>query len=349
MISRLRSVFLPAVVFLLAPGAAFADDSKLAPLFRSDAVLDVTIKAPFDVIMKERSREDEEQGQFIYEDPVAGETTLNVGVRVRGRYRAQKDVCNFAPIRLNFRKTKGTLLAKSDKLKLVTHCRNNSARHTQSLLREYLAYRILNALTEASFRVRLLRVTYVNTGDGKNVDTNYAFLIEHRDQLAKRLDMNVDESESTTVAALDAAHTNLASVFQFLIGNTDFSPIKGATGERCCHNYVLMRSDAGTQLSIPYDFDMSGIVDAPYATPNPRFKLRNVRERLYRGRCANNEHIDRSLQTTREQRPGIYNLLNEIPDFSNTSMKKTTAYLNEFFKIADSPKQVERRLVKKCI
>ena len=350
--SPVRFVILPIALALALTVPAIAaanDESKLPPLFTDSDIVDVTIKAPLTTIMKERSVDDEEQGQLIYEDPVAGETTLDIGIRARGRFRRQKDVCNFAPLRLNFRKTKGTLFAKSDKLKLVTHCKRKNVRYTQSVLREYLAYRILNTLTDVSFRVRLLRATYIDSEDGRTLETNYAFLIEHRDQLAKRIGMEVDESESTKVDALDSAHTNLVSVFQFMVGNTDFSPIKGVPGEPCCHNYVLMRSDNGIQFSVPYDFDITGIVDAQHATPNPRFRLRNVRQRLYRGRCANNEYLDSSLQVVRERRAEIYELVNDVPDFSATSIKKTKAYLDDFYEVADTPKQVERRLTGMCI
>ena len=88
---------------------------------------------------------------------------------------------------------------------------------------------------------------------------------------------------------------------------------------------VLRRGDAalapeqpaeeGRVLPIPYDFDMSGIVDAPHSAPNARFGLRNVRHRLYRGRCANNEHLSASIQAFREHKPAIYDLVGSIDSY----------------------------------
>ena len=49
-----------------------------------------------------------------------------------------------------------------DKLKLAVHCRD-SERYEQTLLREYMAYRLLNLATPMSFQVRLLRITWVDT------------------------------------------------------------------------------------------------------------------------------------------------------------------------------------------
>jgi len=346
----LRSIILLATLACASVSGAEKEASKdTAPLFRSNEVLKVTINAPIKQIMRDRPDTEYAQGTLTYEDPEAGETTLDIGVRTRGRFRRQTDVCPFAPLRLNFSKTKGTLFAKSDKLKMVTHCRSGSKTYTQLVLKEYLAYRILNTLTENSFRVRLLHVTYVDNSSGKVKDTNYAFLIEHRKQLAKRIGREVSSAETTTVTALDGQETNISSVFQYLIGNTDFSPIKGVPGEPCCHNYVLMASEEGKMLSIPYDFDITGIVDAPYAAPNPRFHLRNVKQRMYRGRCANNEHLDASLQLFRDKRQAIDDLLESVPDLSSATTNKARRYIDDFYATIDSPKRVERFLVDKCL
>jgi len=104
-------------------------------------------------------------------------------------------------------------------------------------------------------------------------------------------------------------------------------------------------------LSIPYDFDVTGIVDAPYAVPNPRFRLRNVKDRLYRGRCVNNEYLDSTLQLFRDKQEAIYDLVNSdsVPGLSSRSIKTTRRYIDEFYATIDSPKRVERYIVDKCL
>ena len=340
-------------LLLFAWGIAHAEDGssagEVAPLFADDEIVDVTIQAPIAEIMKTRSVEEEMPGTFTYRDAESGEeVALDIGIRTRGRFRRDPKTCPFAPLRLNFRKTKGTLLAKSDKMKLVTHCRTGSNRYEQALLKEYIAYRILNTMTDWSFRVRLLRIRYVESDGSEDPIDTYGILIEHRDQLAKRIGMEVDDAESTTVAALDGAHTNIVSLFQFLIGNTDFSPIKGVPGERCCHNHELLRN-GDTQISVPYDFDISGIVSPPHARPNPRFNLKNVKERLYRGRCANNEHLETSLAMYRDRRDEIYGLIADLQPMSNSEKTKTTRYVEDFYKVIDTPRLLKRDIVKDCL
>jgi hypothetical protein len=341
-------ILLVALLMVTGIGADENDNDEGPPLFQSNELLEVRITAPFGKIMQERSVDVESPGTFAYRNDSGDDITLDIAIRTRGNFRHQEEICPFAPLRLNFRKTKGTLFAKSDKLKLVTHCRSDTEKYRQALLSEYLAYRILNTLTDQSFRVRLLKVRYVESTTGEIVDDNYAFLIEHRDQLGERINLQRNPAESTWIGNLVPEHTNLGSVFQYLIGNTDFSPISAEPGNPCCHNYVLMGDEPGKMLSIPYDFDLSGIVSAPYAQPNPRFKLRSVRQRRYRGRCIFNDFLPLSVQVFQEKRQAIYGLLDTLPGYSSASARKTVDYIDDFYKIIESDKQVEKKLKNQC-
>ena len=341
------------LVLGISPSVLLADDEgkNAAPLFASDDVLTVTISAPFNQIMKNRSSDEELPATLTYIDTEAGEVTVDLSIRTRGRFRRQARVCSFAPLRLNFKKSsvKDTVFAKSDKLKLVTHCRTGNKRYAQSLLAEYMAYRIFNLVTDQSFRVRPLQVLYVDSaGESKDREA-FAFVIEHRNQLGKRIGMKSNDATETEVESLDAAHTNLGSLFQFLIGNTDFSPIRAAPGETCCHNNMLFGETPGEIVVIPYDFDQSGIVNAPHGAPNPRFGLRNVRDRLYRGRCVNNENLDASVQVFIERKADIYALFEEHPGFSKSTVKQTRRFLDDFYEIIENPKRFETRIVEKCL
>jgi len=346
----LRTIFLLAIFWV---SLSQADDNreKTAPLFSSDDLLEVTLRGPFSTIMRERSSDEDLPGTLTYDDPEAGDETVELGIRTRGRYRHQSRVCPWAPLRLNFKKstTKGTVFKGSDKLKLVTHCRNGASRYTQGLLTEYLAYRIFNQMTDNSFRVRLLRITYVDTDKGNRERTELGFLIEHRDQVAKRIDLSVNSVESVNVDQLNGVHLNLESVFQYLIANTDFSPIRAAKDEPCCHNNVLFGDQDGEVLAVPYDFDMSGFVDARYATPNPRFDIRDVRDRLYRGRCVNNQYLDSSKQAYIDQKQAIFELVESNEYLSNGTRKKTVKFVDKFYDVIENTKKFKTELTDECV
>jgi hypothetical protein len=349
--TKLRMIFLLLAILLGATASGSDCGRKAAPLYSSDDLLEVTIRGPFTTIMKERSTDDEQPATLTYNDTEAGEVTVELNIRTRGRFRRQSRVCKWAPLRLNFKKStvKETEFAGADKMKLVTHCRNGSQRYTQALLSEYLAYRIFNTVTDASFRVRLLRVTYVDTDKDDRERTELAFMIEHKEQLAKRIGLELNETQATEIALLDARHTNLTSLYQYLIGNTDFSPIRAAPGESCCHNYMLFGTDAGRILPIPYDFDMSGIVDAPHSEPNEKFGLRNVRQRLYRGRCRNNEHVAASVQAFQDKRSEIYELINANDLYTTRTRRDTLRFLDDFYAVLSDPQRVQSKLVDECL
>ena len=216
------------------------------------------------------------------------------------------------------------------------------------MLSEYIAYRILNELTDISFRVRLMRITYANSEKDNKELVNYGFFIESEDRLAKRLDMTISDLDKTKVSSLQPAYTNLVSVYQYLIGNTDFSPIAGSEGT-CCHNHVLMGKEGELLHSVPYDFDFSGLVDAPHAGPNPRFKLRSVKQRLYRGRCSNNHLLDSTIALISQRRQAIFALVSEDQGVERAPNKSMTNYIKKFYQVIDSPKRVQREFVKNCI
>ena len=151
------------------------------------------------------------------------------------------------------------------------------------------------------------------------------------------------------VALINAENLNLTSIFQYFIGNTDFSPVAGPPGSDCCHNYVLFKNLKTPITAIPYDFDQAGFVNAPYANPNPNFKLRSVKQRLYRGRCINNAYVEASIQKFRDKRDVIYALMEDQPGFSDKTRKNLAKFVDYFYEQIENPKKVESYFLKRCI
>ena len=330
-------------------GAAAADAGKpVAPLFQNQEALDVTISGPLTTLVRERAKDNYLRGQFSFTDTDGSKETFDLRMRTRGNFRHKE--CDYPPILLNFKKSqvRGTLFDGQNKLKLVIHCRKSS-RYEQTVLREYLAYRLLSALTDLSFRVRLLRVSYVNEERDGSGQQRYAFLIEHKRRFSERVGLDSLAVERTTVSSLRPDQLNLASVFAFMIGNTDFSPIAGPPGSACCHNFVLFGDGDEPILPVAYDFDQSGFVDAPYAQPNHRFGIRSVRQRVYRGRCANNEYLPESIEKFQDARDDLYTLVMEQEGLEDRVRKDLVRYMDAFYDIIDDPRQVKRQLIDKCV
>lgn len=298
-----------------------------APLFESDEVLGLRLEGPLREVMRDRAPEQEER---LFTLTVDGEE-LEVAVRARGRFRRAN--CNFLPLRLNFKKkaVKGTAFAGQDKLKLVTHCKNSRA-YEQNTLEEFNIYRFFNLVTDASFRVRLAKINYV---EGDKQTEKFGFLIESQDALSERINGSSEETQKIASHELDPLHATMASIFQFMVGNTDFSFLDAIGEEPCCHNAKLVRVADGRLLSIPYDFDMSGLVNASYATPNPKLSIRTVRQRRYRGFCSSDEILDAALAPFIENRGSFSELLQTTPGIEPKPAARLVKYIGGFFQLID--------------
>ncbi|NIA27015.1 MAG: hypothetical protein GWP02_03090 [Desulfobulbaceae bacterium] len=347
----LRSCWTAATIVLFLPVfvAAANGNDEPDPLFASNDIIDIEIEAPFGLLTRERPNDEEFAGKIRYAADDGSLVEFDVAVRTRGRLRRSKRICRFPPLRLNFKKSavKGSLFDKQDRLKLVTHCRNQ-IRYEQAVISEYLAYRILNLLTDTSYRVRLLRATYTYTDEDRQVQS-YAIFIEHKDRIEKRLDAKTIKIEKVGVSAVRRSDLNLASVFQFFIGNTDFSPVASAPGEDCCHNQVLFAREGERYYTIPYDFDQSGIVNAPHGVPNIRFGLQSTRVRLYRGRCANNDQLPSTIELFDDKRSDIEALIKNQSGLTKGTVRQMLSFIKQFYDVINNPRRLDRSIIRKCL
>jgi len=316
-------------------------------LFQNDEMLKLELTAPLGTLISERPQDDFLTAVISYKDTDGVRIELESGIRTRGNFRHKN--CDFPPLSLKFMaaQVEGTLFDHQNKLKMVVHCKD-SGRYQQLVLREFLAYRLLNALTDQSFRVRLLEITYVDSDKRRARMVRYAFFIEHKSRLAHRMGREVLNIEQAELSTIQPDHLNLTSLFQFLIGNTDFSPFEGGYDE-CCHNYDLFGHGAEPLLSVPYDFDHSGFVNAPYAMPAEWVDINNIKERVYLGYCVNNKLVKGSISRFQQARDELYALVAEQQGLDSSVRDNLTRYMDDFFEIIDDPEEVERRIINECI
>jgi hypothetical protein len=330
---------LDAMVLLLAGPAVFA-----APLFSDDAAIVVEFEGPLGQLM--RQMEEPTELPFVFR---ADGIEYGVAVRLRGKSRQR--VCKLKPLRLNFRKseTRDTLLDGQNKLKLVVPC-GWSARAEKDLLEEYLAYRIFNLLTPVSYRVRLLRITFVDTNDASNDATKqrHAFVIEPPEQVAARIGGRQAKLSGVTLSMLDPEHSALVYVFHYLVANTDWSLVSPTDKTECCHNGTLIERE-NYILYVPYDFDLAGLVNTPYAKPAPDLKLRKVTQRRYRGFCTEREILTGAIRQVGSQRDEVSELIRALPVLTDKDKKRRKTYLGRFFKDAEDPDKLSERLEYWCI
>ena len=325
------------------PAQAQSESEFLAPLFDESDIVDLTIEADWNTVLSDRGDErDEHPAMVAFQNPDSTLGTLPVQVKVRGNFRRQKRICQFPPIRLNFKKkgVKNTLFDGQDKIKLVTHCQTKRSKYEQFLLQEYLIYKAYNLFSEHSFRVRLARITYQPTGKGKAF-TRYGFFIEEEEQLADRLGGRTLDLTLHQEALEDDAITRL-SLFQYLIGNTDWSvPVN--------HNLVLLGFEASNQtIAVPYDFDWSGLINTPYAQPSAVLPIKEVTDRLYRGYCRPEAVVQSHLDLYREKKTALYDLFTSFELLNRRERDRILGFLDAFYEVVDNPHLVDREFMQSC-
>jgi hypothetical protein len=314
-------------------------------VFASDEPLRLIVEADFRRLGMDRTLEPEERpGRVILSDSTGEPREIPVLVRTRGHFRLRPTTCELPPLRLDFPRSLGlgTVLDGQDKVKLVTHCRDRGD-YEQNLLEEYLAYRLYNLVTPVSFRVQLAEVTYLDTSGSKGPVTRKAFLIEGDDALAGRLGGEALDVPGLQADLLEREELGLMYVFQYMIGNTDWSAESG-------HNVTFVRVGKEAIHPVPYDFDFAGLVDAPYAGPAPSLadSIRSVRDRHYLGRCVEGVDLEAVLIRFREIRQAALALAETQPFLSTGNRRGARRYLQEFFEEIENPNRVRENIGEAC-
>ncbi len=315
-------------------------------LFDAEDPLELTLEADLKPILKDKGEERPYRpARLWYLDQQGDTVSFDIGVKTRGHYRRIYIDCNVPPLRLNFKKkaVQNTVFAGQDKLKLVTHCKDNVKAYQQFTLQEYLIYKIYNLITEKSFRVRLVRLTYVDTAGKRKPVTKYGFLIEDEDLLAERLGGRILLRGVVHQQSTNREDATLGAVFQYMVGNTDWS-VPGR------HNVKLVFTGPGQPpISIPYDFDFAGLIRTPYAKPDPRLHISSVRERLYRGYCRTEEEFQAAFAPFNEQQEAIYALFQDFEYMDEKVKGWSVKYLEAFYKTINRPRSVKREFLATCL
>ncbi|WFL78927.1 hypothetical protein P7228_07650 [Altererythrobacter arenosus] len=337
---------LAGTLALASVASAQEAPDKVTPLFAQDTPLDLTLSGPINKIARGAERSTDAYPATL---ETAGESHA-ITLAARGISRRRRENCRFPPlrIRLSEKPAETSLMHKQGSLKLVSHCRDQGS-YDQTVLREYAAYRLYNAVTPESLKVRLARITY--NDDGKVLTTRLGFLIEDADDAARRLglkEVDTGNFRSSALIPQDAARYGL---FQYMIGNTDWDMTMGPDPKDCCHNSKVLGAskEARSDLTpLPYDFDNSGLVDAPYAVPNAVLKIRSVTQRVYRGYCSVNALVPAEAQRLRDARPALLAELRSIPGLEPKTLQDMEKYLGGFFDDIADDQALEKNLLSKC-
>lgn len=314
-------------------------------LFSSDNCLQLALSSDFSKILNNIDGDTTNYpGKIWYFENSGNRRVFDVQIRIRGRFRRNSENCDFPPLELEFQlnQVKGTIFQNQKKLKLVTHCRSRRNLYEQYLLQEYLIYKTYTLFTDLSHRVRLASITYLDSEEKLKSLTKYAFFIENNAQIARRCNGERLHVQYVFEPNTDSIQVNILSVFQYFIGNTDWSI-------PALHNITLIRKKpSGPIYAIPYDFEWSGIINTVYARPQTSLGLSSVRDRLFRGYCRTSSEFENTFSIFRKNKEKIIQIYKNQKGLENSQLNKALEYIDEFYEIINNPRLIKREFLDKC-
>ena len=318
--------------------------ANASPLFEDDTILAINLTGPFSTLIEEEKNRAELP--FVLR---ADDVEHLIKVRIRGKSRTR--VCDFPPLRLAFSEenSEQTVFAGQNKLKLVTHCEDHSSAQA-NILEEYAAYKIFNLISDVSYKVRLVEITYHDT-DGRMTEETFVrtgFLIESASELADRVGGEPVRVTGVSLSSLDTVQAAAVFVFQYLIGNTDWSLVAAEADDTCCHNIDLF--DIGSRrFVVPYDFDLSGLENARYARPDSSLGISRVTQRRYRGYCISSGALEGAISAIAGQENDILRVLTRMPGLPEKNIEAGKKYLDDFFVKTDDVEKLARSFERRCL
>ncbi len=289
--------------------------------------LSVALEVPMDSLYAKSNHV--QAATFLFNDATGLAQRWPLEVGVRGKFRRR--TCTFPPLKLNFSKkmlAANGLTKEFDKLKLVTPCFNDETAQ-QLILKEYLSYRLFNQLTPNSFRVQLLAITYKDSNGNHPDQLRYAFVVEDADELAARLGgVKLKTARGLGPEQLDRQAETTQAIFAYFIGNTDWSITSS-------HNLEMIQLPTGTIVPVPYDFDFSGLVAAPYATPSNSVGQYSVQQRVYLGFNVEDALLEPALAHFFQKRKELLNTVRKFKLLKAIHRIELAEYLDAFYNEID--------------
>ena len=262
---------------------------------------------------------------------------MEIGIRARGNFR--RATCYYPPVKVDLKKkqTKQTIFEGQKKLKLVLPCLKQSDKN-DNILKELLVYKLFEMVTPYHFKTRRLTIEFTDQNKKKtSVETINGFFIEDDKKVAKRAGGKVFERYIHPLA-MDSDASIRNALFQYMIGNTDFSTAYQHNGKLL---YVGKKI-----VPLPYDFDMSGFINPSYAVVNESLGIDNIRDRKYRGFKRAEEDFQKVREDFISLKQPMYDLMKsyEVDFDSAKEYNEALSYIESFFDIIEDDNKFQKNI-----
>jgi hypothetical protein len=317
---------------------ALSENIDNVKFFSEEKPFDMVLSSDFKNLLNKKMSKAEQPATVTFNLGDGKVIKEDIRINTRGKFRLEN--CNMPPLLLNFKNPSSPQLKPLGKLKLVVGC-GGTREDEQLIIKEYLAYKMYNMLTEKSFRVRLVKIQYEDTRGKMKSYSQYGFLLEDVDDMAARNKCVEVENEAVQTERTDRKQMTLVALFEYMIGNTDWSV-------PAYHNIKLMREEKNEKaipIAIPYDLNHCGFVNASYAFPPEELGITSVKERLYRGFPRSMEELQEAIAIFKSRKDDIYSLINNCEWLNKASKKENILYLDGFYKTIDNKSSVKHLFI----
>lgn len=287
-------------------------------------VIELELSLDFDAQIENRRNDNKEKASLSFENALGQIESWDIKVKQRGKFRRAK-CAGMPPLKLYFDKDdlKAAGLAKFNDYKLVNYCATDKELAKELLFKEFAAYQMYTVLTDYSYRVQMLRITFKDTKSKRKMK-QYAFLIEDTAELLARTDLEkLNEDVIYTNADIRTTQVQSVALYQYMIGNTDFNLLYQ-------RNAKLFRKGEDL-IAIPYDFDYSGLVNPPYAVPNPNYKISTLTERIFLGFPDLPVELDQAYDLFTNNRSELFGVIENNSLLKSYSRREMRNYLLSFY------------------
>lgn len=345
--SRLRLLAMLVSIGVASRGAATSD--REMGFFASPEPLQILIQAPWSTLGRRLEAGRTIAGRLVHLAPT-GEA-IDIGITMSTRGKSRLKVCSKPLLALELapQARLDTPFRDQPRLHLTTQCQRND-RSKDNLVQEYLSYEAYRLLSNHALGVRLTTIKYLDTEGERRKHVSYGFFVEDLDLAATRLAVEWLDLRTVRTSALEPESLAVLGLFQYMLGNTDWSARAAAGIGFCCHNVAIFGPPGAESdlFPVPYDLDCTGLVDPDYAAPATHLPIRQVRQRLYRGFCASNPYLPRAVERFNAVRTELYALFENNSHLTSYSKHSTRKYLDDFFEILDDPEKFENHVLDMC-
>ena len=338
-------IFIMALLFnnTYSQGNLKSDRSNITPgIFSENKILHIKLSYSINELKKETNDSTYIDSNLSYQLNDGSWGSLPIELRARGNYRLKN--CYFAPLKIKIKKSVSnyTPFEGNKKLKAVLPCLIQSD-NDDNVVKEYLVYKLFETISPYYFKTRLFDVDFDQIKNNKTRAHHLkGFFIEDDKTLGKRIDGKIYDRFLHPLNQDDITSVRNA-LFQFMIGNTDFS-------QAYHHNVKLFYIDK-KMTPVPYDFDMSGFVNTSYAVVSQingeSLGTTSVTERKYRGFIRDETIFEEVRQEFITKKTEMLAVLDDNANYFEDpkSFSKAKNYIISFFDIIMSDNRYKNEVL----